>query len=703
VYNGANYLRQAIDSALAQTYPHTEVIVVDDGSTDGGRTHEIALSYGSRIRYFEKSNGGVATALNLGVREMRGEFFSWLSHDDVYYPEKIARQMEYWQEIADDRAILFSGSHIIDDRSRITGTAPIHAFALTNSIVAVLGTYVGGCSMLIPKSAFEEAGLFNERLRNSQDNELWLRMVMKEYRLRYMPDVLIQSRSHSEQGTRTDSVRHAEEARAFYALALKSIGLRHRIENARPLFRILFMKRFPSVARELFWLLRRDRSSLYAAGSMGAGAFDFVRAALANRLAAVPGLRGVLRAVRSGASGTPRTSGTSDRGARKRQVHVLLVPSWYPTPDRPWSGIFIENQALALARAGARVGVVFVEQRSVRALSLSRLRESHFQTVCSANQDVTVLRMKAWNTFAQTRLGAKLWVALSGRLVKAYVDRFGIPDVLHAHVALWAGTVGIRMRRALGRPCVVTEHSSQILRGDVDSAERREAARVYREADAVLAVSQGLLAAVGSLARVQLGGVVPETVDFEFFTLPPVPRHRTPFTFVSVSNLVMGKRVDILIRAFARALRACPAIRLVIVGTGADAPGLQRLARDCGVEPHVEFTGGLPPDGVRERLWSANAMVLSSAFETFGMVLVEALATGIPVIATRCGGPDEIVEPGLGLLVERDDEEGLANAMVVTTERSYSETALRERALARFGLGSVAEQLLRVYDAVIQR
>ena len=286
VYNGANYLRQAIDSALAQTYPHTEVIVVNDGSNDGGRTHEIALSYGSRIRYFEKNNGGVATALNLGVREMRGEFFSWLSHDDVYYPEKIARQLEHWGKIADDRAILFSGSHIIDESSRIIGSARVHPFALSNSILAVLGTYVGGCSMLIPKSAFDDAGLFNERLRNSQDNELWLRMVMKGYRLRYMPDVLIQSRRHAEQGTLTDAVRHATESREFYAWALEFVGLRHRTENARSLFRILFMKRVPSAVRQLFRLLRRDRSSLFAAGSMGAGAFDFVNAALARRLAA---------------------------------------------------------------------------------------------------------------------------------------------------------------------------------------------------------------------------------------------------------------------------------------------------------------------------------------------------------------------------------------------------------------------------------
>ena len=79
VFNGSNYLREAIDSALGQTYKSIEVIVVNDGSNDGGKTREIVLSYGGRVRYFEKENGGVASALNEGLKEMNGEYFSWLS------------------------------------------------------------------------------------------------------------------------------------------------------------------------------------------------------------------------------------------------------------------------------------------------------------------------------------------------------------------------------------------------------------------------------------------------------------------------------------------------------------------------------------------------------------------------------------------------------------------------------------------------
>ncbi|MDR1982842.1 MAG: glycosyltransferase family 2 protein [Holosporaceae bacterium] len=82
VYNGSNYMREAIDSALAQTYKNIEIIVVNDGSTDN--TEDIALSYGDKIRYFKKENGGVASALNLAIENMKGKYFSWLSHDDAY-------------------------------------------------------------------------------------------------------------------------------------------------------------------------------------------------------------------------------------------------------------------------------------------------------------------------------------------------------------------------------------------------------------------------------------------------------------------------------------------------------------------------------------------------------------------------------------------------------------------------------------------
>ena len=105
VYNGSNYMREAIDSALAQTYPNIEIIVINDGSNDNGATEKIALGYGEKITYIKKENGGVSSALNAGIEAMHGEYFSWLSHDDKYLPEKIETQVAVLIQYQDDDII----------------------------------------------------------------------------------------------------------------------------------------------------------------------------------------------------------------------------------------------------------------------------------------------------------------------------------------------------------------------------------------------------------------------------------------------------------------------------------------------------------------------------------------------------------------------------------------------------------------------
>ena len=110
VYNGENYMREAIDSALAQTYENTEIIVVNDGSTD--RTEEIAKSYGDRIVYVSKENGGSSSALNAGIKKMTGDFFSWLSHDDLYLPERTEELMKAWS--GDENEAVICGEKLID-------------------------------------------------------------------------------------------------------------------------------------------------------------------------------------------------------------------------------------------------------------------------------------------------------------------------------------------------------------------------------------------------------------------------------------------------------------------------------------------------------------------------------------------------------------------------------------------------------------
>ncbi len=200
VYNGEKYLREAIDSALAQTYKNIEVIVINDGSTD--KSGEIAKSYHNQIRYFEKENGGVASALNLGIEKMRGYYFSWLSHDDKYYPEKIEKQVALATKLNDD-TIVVSNWTIIDGEGRILENKYLDS-RLEKLPTCFLAfdrkTWLNGCAMLIPKTVFEKYGCFDEELRTTQDYDMWFRLSRK-IRFKILKKPLLYSRVHAEQGS----------------------------------------------------------------------------------------------------------------------------------------------------------------------------------------------------------------------------------------------------------------------------------------------------------------------------------------------------------------------------------------------------------------------------------------------------------------------------------------------------------------------
>lgn len=207
VYNGSNYMREAIDSAIAQTYKNVEIVVVNDGSTDD--TDNIAKSYGDKIRYYKKENGGVATALNLAIKKSKGEYISWLSHDDIYYVDKIEKQINKLASLGNNErkeSIVWSNYSLINEKSEITST---QSFEVTHQVdklnyspYPLLKGIIHGCTLLIPKKCFDKVGLFDANLKTTQDYDLWIKMF-PQYSLIFMQDLLVKSRWHDEQGSKT--------------------------------------------------------------------------------------------------------------------------------------------------------------------------------------------------------------------------------------------------------------------------------------------------------------------------------------------------------------------------------------------------------------------------------------------------------------------------------------------------------------------
>ncbi len=205
VYNGADYMREAIDSALQQTYENCEVLVVNDGSTDN--TEEIALSYGEKIRYFSKENGGVSTALNVGIQNMTGEYFCYLPHDDMFYPDKVKIQMEAILESKDEMSIVWSGwnyYHQSTGKRQIVSLPIWHSQEkLRRGVYPLFFSIVNTVTVMVSKKYFDSVGEFDPNLYTSQDYDMWFR-IFRRHDTIYIDQQLVDYREHEKQGTQAD-------------------------------------------------------------------------------------------------------------------------------------------------------------------------------------------------------------------------------------------------------------------------------------------------------------------------------------------------------------------------------------------------------------------------------------------------------------------------------------------------------------------
>jgi glycosyltransferase involved in cell wall biosynthesis len=389
-------------------------------------------------------------------------------------------------------------------------------------------------------------------------------------------------------------------------------------------------------------------------------------------------------------------------------MHVLVIPLSYPTSDEPARGCFYREQAIALRGHGLCVGVIAPLFRSLRQLfSPKRNRTRGFRAL--DDNGVATLICERWARFGPTpRLHLRDWIRVGGRLFSSYVDRHGHPDVIHAHGTLAAGQLAKVICKRTGIPYVVTEHSTAFVRNAVRPWQDTRVKDVLASAAARIVVSPAL----GNLLEQRYEGAanpwqwIPNIVSplFEPSALPrPASPGRTRFRFLNVALLTSNKGQDTLLHAVSKLVSAGVDVELRIVGGGVLQPALSRLANQLGIASHVRFLGTVDRRSVVAEMQSADAFVLSSRHETFGVVLIEALACGLPVIATTCGGPECIVGLDDGLLVPPNDASALAGAMeqIVLQRSKYLAAELRERCLARFGESAVTAQIAKVYARVL--
>jgi glycosyltransferase involved in cell wall biosynthesis len=224
VYNGERFLSETVASVWAQSYPLSEVIIVDDGSTDGTRAlaEELIATYGPRLRYLWKQNGGAASARNVGIQAATGEFVTFIDADDLWHPERLALQVARFEARPE---LGFSVAHIQnfwmdevrDEEERTQDQARAQPMA----------GYVA-TSLMARRLLFEQVGLFNDSLRHADSADWFLRAQEEKVIGELLPDVLIYRRMHRDNNSRL----YAENSRAEFLRVLHQARLRQRARAA---------------------------------------------------------------------------------------------------------------------------------------------------------------------------------------------------------------------------------------------------------------------------------------------------------------------------------------------------------------------------------------------------------------------------------------------------------------------------------------
>jgi glycogen(starch) synthase len=416
-------------------------------------------------------------------------------------------------------------------------------------------------------------------------------------------------------------------------------------------------------------------------------------------------------------------------------IDVLVVATWFPAYDDGAAGRFVADQAEALLATGlARPRVITYDQSRLSGGATTRGRQA------AAVVDLGVARVRsaeplfvapAWGVDRRlpvarlsipeglTPAAGVVHAAMHREAVlRAVGDRLageaggpGARGIVHAHTVYPDGAAAVALADRLGWPLVITEHASFVDRIVATPALRDRYAGALQRAHRLLAVSEMLAGELRSAFPEYASkiDVMPNGVPLDRFRAAPVGE-RVADQLVFVGYRKATKGIDVLLRAVAVARSRRPTITLRLLGRSPDEAteaGWRNLADGLGIADAVTFDDPVDRAGIAEALSRASVFVHPSPRETFGVVAVEALGSGLPVVATDSGGVSEILgqeRERLGGIVPVGDHEALGAAILRTLDRraTFDPIELRASVERRFGAPVVAQRLLAVYREAVE-
>jgi glycosyltransferase involved in cell wall biosynthesis len=388
----------------------------------------------------------------------------------------------------------------------------------------------------------------------------------------------------------------------------------------------------------------------------------------------------------------------------KDKPHILFISSWYPSPSTS-EGTFVELHLLALQSRGCKCAILLNGETTfgnyVKA-GFDKAKLLNFRK----RDDITFVDNLAFHKrplrFAKDPIAERKENILNASVknLKTYISAHGKPDVIFHHGIFDYTYISAHLSEVFGIPIWYMENSPNIeedffpCANPFTSDEERK--NFVQNVDRRFAVTNAYVVKMERIFKAPFE-LVPNVITDDFFVSDPKPRSKKPFVFCNVAIMDSRKRQDLIIEAFAEAFGGDDNYRLVIAGDGKLKQSLIDLVQKLDVSAQVDIPGYLNRDEVKDLLDRSNAFVLASRAETFGVVVIEAMARGIPTISSNIDGTKEIINSTNGIVFEEGSKQGLTAAFrqLVLNYDIYDPKKIVEDVKSRFGPDAVKKGLYK--------
>ena len=387
-------------------------------------------------------------------------------------------------------------------------------------------------------------------------------------------------------------------------------------------------------------------------------------------------------------------------------MNIVIIPAFFQTKSRKTLGSFFLEQARALQQKGHKVTILYCDTYSIKCV------KDWFAYNEEKSEIIEGIQIYRNRCFCPLKHGIEGHRKAFANGIQKLYDQYmkgNKPDIIHAHCCVWAGYAAMKLSEQIGIPYVVTEHATlfQLHRDEISEKNDKVIRKIFQKAARVICVS-GAFAKLIESYRPDID-VVGNVVNCDAFVPRADSEKHRGIRFLTVCYMeeeaqLYKKGIDILIQAWTEVVKKYTDVKLVIGGGGSAKTKVEQWVEEHGISKYVEFTGALDRKQVIQEMQSCDCFVLPSRYETFGVVYVEAMACGKPVIAMANGGPDDFVKPFNGILIEPDVKE-LVQAFYemighLTRGNYYQEEKISNYIKSKFSYEAIAEQLEAIYNSI---